>query len=1091
MKRNFFCISMILLVVLLNCTSAWAQATAQINGTVRDQTGAVLPGADVTATQIETGIVRTTISNETGLYVLPNLPLGPYRLEVALPGFRTFVQSGIVLQVNSNPLINAVLQVGQVTEQVEVQANAAMVETRAQGVGQVIENERILELPLNGRNVADLIVLAGAAVQTGTTGNRSFSGSPILSVGGSLGFGASYKLDGAMHNDPYNGVSMPLPFPDALQEFKVETSALTAQNPQGTAVNSVTKSGTNEFHGDLFEFVRNDLFNARPYFSTTGSTLKRNQFGGTVGGPIVRNKLFVFGGYQGTTLRQDPADIKQYVPTAAMLAGDFTAFASAACNAGRAFTLRAPFAGNRIDPSQFSRAALNIASRLPKTSSPCGEVVFGRRADENNGQVVAKVDYQMSNQQSMFGRYMYTRNRIPHPFDFTPDNALNTAGRGFNNLAQAYTFGDTYLVSPNMVSAFRLAVNRVNVQRRGAVFFGPADVGINIYSYMPKYLGINVTGGFATAGGTMTDSTFRTTTYQLGEDISLVQGAHQFSFGVNLAHGRNNTNSNSSAGGAFAFNGQDTGLGMADFLLGRTSSFTQGTPIALYVQQTWLGVYGQDTWKVGPKLTLNYGIRWDPYLPQSLQNSSVYNFDYDRFRQGIRSTVFKNAPAGFYYVGDPGFPGKSGVEKQWMNFTPRVGLAWDVNGDGRTSVRASYGLAYDFIPLQWRIDASHAPPWGNELSIPSPVGGLENPWLGIPGGNPFPTKYGADPNAVFAAYGSYITNAYDIHTPYASSWNLSVQKQLAANWLFSSSYIGSQRTHLWTSKPVNPAVYLPGGPCTLNGVTYNPCSSTSNTNQRRRLNLERPQELIGILDEFESGGTQSYHGMLLSVQRRAASGVVVSGNYTLSHCIGDFADENGMGPNAGQTYQDPLNRDKDRGNCGGDRRHIFNMTAVAETPRFANDRIRMIATGWKLSGIYRWSTGSWLTITPGTDRALNGTAGSQRANQILVDPYRDKSAGPYSNFLNPSAFAVPATGTHGNMGRANIQGVSVWQFDASLSRTFQIRENQRLEFRAEAYNLTNSFRPQNPAVGLNSNTFGQITTSLDPRIMQFALKYLF
>jgi hypothetical protein len=416
-----------------------------------------------------------------------------------------------------------------------------------------------------------------------------------------------------------------------------------------------------------------------------------------------------------------------------------------------------------------------------------------------------------------------------------------------------------------------------------------------------------------------------------------------------------------------------------------------------------------------------------------------------------------------------------------------------VSGDGRTSVRASYGLAYDFIPLQWRIDASHAPPWGNELTIPSPPGGLENPWQGVPGGNPFPTKYGTDPNALFPAYGNFITNAYDLRTPYASSWNLSVQRQIGTNWLASASYMGSQRIHLWTNKPINPAVYFPGGPCTLNGVTYNPCSATSNTNQRRRLSLERPQDgqLIGVLDEFESGGTQSYNGMLLSLQRRAISGVVVSGNYTLSHCIGDFADENGMGPNAGQTYQNPNNRNADRGNCAGDRRHIFNMTAVGETPRFANNTLRMLATGWKLSGIYRRSTGSWLTVSPGTDRALNGTAGSQRANQILASPYRDESAGPYANFLNPAAFALPAAGTHGNMGRSNIQGPATWQFDASLSRSFQIRETQRLEFRAEAYNLTNSFRPVNPATGLNSNTFGQIVNSQNPRIMQFALKYVF
>src|SRR5262245_11919781 len=355
-------------VCVLSTGVVFGQATAQISGIVKDQTGAVLPGAEVTATQTDTGIARMTITNETGSYVLSNLATGPYRLEVTLPGFRTFVQTGIVLQVNSNPVINAVLEIGQISEQVEVQANAALVETRSVGVGQVIENEKILELPLNGRQVTDLVVLAGAAVQVATNNNRGMA-SVGISVAGSTSQGVGYYLDGALHTNPYNNFNLPLPFPDALQEFKVETGGLTAQNgwSSGAAVNMVTKSGTNDLHGDLFEFVRNDLFNARSFFAIKGSTLKRNQYGGTVGGPIIRNKLFFFGGYQGTTLRQDPADTEAFVPTAAMLAGDFTGIASPTCNSGRPVNLSAPFSNNRIDPALFSRAALNITGRLPKS----------------------------------------------------------------------------------------------------------------------------------------------------------------------------------------------------------------------------------------------------------------------------------------------------------------------------------------------------------------------------------------------------------------------------------------------------------------------------------------------------------------------------------------------------------------------------------------------------------------------------------------------------------------------------------------------------------------------------------------------------
>src|SRR5262245_33752756 len=419
MKETRVTLLVVLFISLIACADVWAQATAQITGTVKDQSGAVLPGVEVTVTQTETSIARTAITNETGSYVLSNLPIGPYRLEAGLPGFRTFVQTGIVLQVGSSPAINVVLEVGQVTEQVEVQANAALVETRTLSVGQLTESARITELPLNGRNAQELLLLGGGAVQVTPPGGNAFPGLLLISSAGSLGPTTEYTLDGVRHVDPYDGYPMPLPFPDALAEFKTELGGLSAQQGAGAQVSAVTKSGANEFHGDLFEFVRNDLFNARNYFATRNSTLKRNQFGGTVGGAIVRNKLFYFGGYQGTTVRQDPADNRAYVPTAAILAGDFTAFASPACNAGRQITLRAPFVNNRLDPALFSKAAVGIANKLPRSSDLCGLVTYGLRTSTNEGQYVAKTDYQWSNKQSLFGRYLATApsQSIPYNFD--------------------------------------------------------------------------------------------------------------------------------------------------------------------------------------------------------------------------------------------------------------------------------------------------------------------------------------------------------------------------------------------------------------------------------------------------------------------------------------------------------------------------------------------------------------------------------------------------------------------------------------------------------------------------------------------------
>ena len=324
-----------------------------------------------------------------------------------------------------------------------------------------------------------------------------------------------------------------------------------------------------------------------------------------------------------------------------------------------------------------------------------------------------------------------------------------------------------------------------------------------------------------------------------------------------------------------------------------------------------------------------------------------------------------------------------------------------------------------------------------------------------------------------------------------NQWNLAIQKQVGPNWIASASYIGSQTAHLWTIKQLNPAVFLGLGPCTLAGVQYAACSTTANTDQRRVFSLLNPAaaDAYSFINEVDQGGTGSYQGLLLSLQRRAAKGITLNTNYTWSHCIADitFADFNTASDGA---YTNVNNRRADRGNCiatGQDRRHLFNVTAVAETPRFGNNTLRMLATGWRFSPLVRISSGRPLTVTSGTDIALIGTA-NQRPNQVLADPYLEKGGLKY---LNPAAFTNAAPGSLGNVGVGSVVGPKTWQFDASLSRTFAIKEAQRIEVRAEAFNLTNSFRRNNPGTGLNSNTFGQVTSALDPRIMQFALKYVF
>lgn len=1111
-----------LLLCLLACADIWAQATAQISGTVSDPSGAVLPGADITATQTETGVMRATVSNERGAYSLPNLPLGPYRLEVALPGFRTFVQTGIVLQVNSSPVINATLAVGQRTELVEVSANAALVETRSVGVGQIMEQQRILELPLNGRNVTELITLGGAAVDVGNYSSqpRSMQGQRAISVAGGLASGVNYSLDGAMHTNPYDHLSLPLPFPDALQEFKIETSALSAAQGQhsGAQVSAVTKSGTNDFHGSLFEFVRNDLLNATEYFArvdpNTGkkvqSSLKRNQFGGTAGGRIIRNKLFFFGGYQGTTERSDPSNLEAFVPTTAMLQGDFSTVAT---SCGRTIALNPQFfTNNRVDPARFNPIALNIVKTLPATSDPCGRIVYGVPNKNDTMQIVGKTDWQLNATHQVTGRVLFTGEERPVPYELAPDNILTTSSNGQKNFAESFAVGDTWLMSPQTVVSTRLVANYTNVERAGAEFYNFGDVGVkNYYSYQPKYLQLGISNpGFNLGGAIQNTSTYRTFSGGLNVDASLSRGAHQWSVGGALQWMDSNSNANVNSSGRFTFTGARTGVNnvvgipLADFLLGLPATFVQSAPNTDYVRKWYTALYIADAWKLSTRLTMSYGLRWEPDLAETLTLGRIATYSEERRAAGTRSTAFPNAPAGFYYPGDPGFEGKRGRERNWWTLAPRLGFAWDVNGDGKTSVRASAGLGYDYPNAQFHLWTSIIPPFGSSTTLNNPS--FDDPWSAVAAGNPFPRQFTS--TTPFVVNGNY-TVMSNIDPAQAQNWNVAIQRQFGNDWLVSASYLGSHTIHMLGSEQLNPATFFPGvadasGICSTQGfsITTTPgaaCSTFANTNARRRLNLidaQRTGQFVQNLVEIQSGGNATYNGMLVEVRKRAAKGITFGSNYTWSHCIGAYqaneAGDTGANPDLPQPF--PGNRDRGRGNCLSDVRHVLNLTSVLETPQFGNKTLRYLASGWRLSPIYRYRTGGYLNIVAGgtQDFARNGSnINNQPAQFTGGDPVGDHSGRPNTFWLNKAAFTTPAIGTYGNVGVRSVVGPSAWDFDLSLSRIFSFKESQRLEFRWEAYNVTNSFRPLPPSSDVTNQFFGQLRTARAPRIMQFALKYVF
>ena len=1081
------------IVFVFSTALLWAQATSQIQGIVQDTSGAVIPGIEVKATQTDTGISRMAISSEDGRYVLPNLPIGPYRLEVSAPGFSPFVQTGIVLQVASIPTVNITLKPGAIAETVQVEANAGLVETQTTSIGNVIENQRILELPLNGRNPVELIAISGATVPGGKAGTAGFPGGLNFSVAGGLLSGVTYLLDGALHNNPFDAVNLPFPFPDALQEFKVETSTLTAQNGlhSGAAVSAVVKSGTNEFHGNLFEFFRNGILNARNANAARRDTLKRNQYGGTFGGPIKKDKVFFFAGYQGTKTRTDPVDRTGFVPTPRMLAGDFSG-----CNFPQ---LRDPntglsYANNQVPVGSFSPQALAIVAKLPAAAGPCGEVKFGPVTKINEYQTLGRVDYQISDKHSLFGRYMISGFKQPSPYQFS-GNILDTVSGGLDDLQQSGTIGDTYLISPTTINNFRIAANRVAVFRYNEDYFSGCDVGVKMHCFVPHQTVVNVTGGFNIGVGTAIEAHFIPTYYTVTDDVSMIRGSHQFGFGFTGYKYQHSQKANVFSAASFGFTGNASGAGMLDFLLGKVQTMTQGTPNTTFTYKWYYGLYGQDTWKISRHLTANLGVRWEPFLPQGINNGAVYNFSLDRYNKGIRSTVFKNAPAGLLYAGDPGFTGKTGVKNRYNQFAPRVGLAFDPRGDGKISIRTSFGISYDFPNLMLMSTATTAPPFGNTVTLTGPFN-FADPWTTQPGGNPFPGNFGAD--APFVRFGTFVAQQPDAKATTVYSWNLSVQRQLGRNGLIAVSYLGTETAHLWLTTALNPAVLVPGPLACAAGQTAG-CNSTTNINQRRLAFLANPDQgqYLGPVDQFDSSGTVNYNGMVISAQKRF-SHINVNGNYTWSHCIGDVTQASTVGGvNAGPL--DPNNRRFDRGNCqtptldgtqAVDRRHIANFTAVLEAPHYSGGgALRAVTSDWRLSTSYRVLSGAYQTVTTGIDRQLTGYTAIERPNQVLADPLCEH---PNPGcWINLAAFQQPALGTLGNLGRSNIRGPGFFEINTAVSRIFRVAEGKTFELRGEAFNLTNSYRAGPVTTNLSSTQFGQILTAQDPRIIQLAGKFVF
>ncbi len=1065
----------------LTAAIAFGQSTAvvQISGVVTDAAGASVPGASVKATQTETGFTRTAETNTDGSYILSNLPIGPYKLEATAKGFKTYVRQGIVLQINTNPVVNVPLQVGELAQQVEISANATMVETQSNGISQVIDQQRVVDLPLNGRQPTQLILLSGGAVTappSDMASTKNYPSSATISVGGGQANGTYYLLDGADHNDAFGAINLPLPFPDVLQEFSVQTNAIPASYGEraGAAVNIVTKSGTNELHGSAFEFVRNGATNARNFFAATRDSLKRNQFGGTLGAPVIRNRLFVFGGYQGTRIRTAPPTSTVFVPTPTALQGDFSQLESAACGKARTLTdpLGGTFPNNTIPVSRFNSQAVNFLKYVPVSNDPCGKLLFPIPNNSDEDQGLARVDWIHTNSHSVFGRYYLTDWRNAGVYDGR--NLLLTTRAGVLDRVQSATLGDTYTLGPGAINTLHLTWTRERVTRGAAGGLPTSqEIGLNVSPSPENFPLFSISNHFSTFCGTCSSAHVNSGSWQVADDFNLVRGIHQFSFGVDLIRRSLDFQVTTQQNPEFDFNGLNTGDPLADLLLGRPSQFIQGNVTRLDELKHYIGLYAMDKIRVSARLTLNLGLRWEPYLPVHDTRGRATHFDMAAFLAGETSSVFQNAPAGVLFPGDKGMT-ESGTHQHLADFAPRIGIVWDPNGSGRTTMRAAYGIMYDIPPMQIYDRFGFGPPWASTITLSNPAGGLTNPFATYPGGNPFPQPSPPPKNATFVTAGQYVDLPLYVHVPYMQQWNLSVERQFGDAWLLTVNYMGNKSTHRWVDAYHNYAVYIAGN------------STVANTQQRRVLSLLNPAQgaYFSFIGATDDGANASYNALLLTANHRLSRNFSALLNYTWSHCLSDFDAASEM---TGPFYQNPNSRAGDRGNCVVDVRQIFNASIVGMSPRFSNAWSERLLGNWEASGILSKRTGFWFNAGSGLDNSLSGV-GADRPD-LTGNP---QLSGPsLAQWYNTSAFKANAPGTFGNSGRDNLQGPGAFTFDAALMRRFNLTERHSIQFRVEAFNILNHPVFNGPTTTLTSSNFGKILGANDPRILQFALKYNF
>jgi outer membrane receptor protein involved in Fe transport len=1060
------------LAILMNLlpTPVFAQATGSVAGVVTDQSGGVLPGVAVVVTNTATGQVRNTVTGADGYYTLPLLQPGRYDVKVTLAGFKAVVQKGIDVSVGDTSRVDARLAVGALEQSVTVSGETPLVETSHATLGITIDQQKVVELPLNGRNFTQLgTLIPGVVAPPGGLGGAAGDATPGGFGAATAGFNVNgmrnqsnnFLLDGASNNDTFNTGFVMRPPPDAIQEFKIQTHSYNAEfgRNAGSVVNVVTRGGSNQLHGAAWEFNRDDKFQARNVFALTTPKLKQNQFGGSLGGPIVKNRFFGFGYYEGyRNTRGNTSNI--LVLTDAQRLGDFSGSAA----------IRDPqtgvaFPGNLIPPDRISPVARKLLDQfVPRANSGTNRYIVSPETKDNRDGVGMRFDYQANQKHAVLGRYMRTRTDAATP-------AITTA---IGNTAKAtlsdYMGSDTYIFTPHAINVARFSYNRIDAHPAVTSGLKNEDFGINVpnTNALAQGLASIAITGFFNLGDAQQPFVKRVNdVFQFSDDFTWSRGGHGLKFGGDLRKEHMVIAFINRPNGDLTFNGQAaTGNAAADFLLGFPSQFRRTTTNQAQDGIGWLySAYAQDEWRATPHLTVNAGVRYELSQPFVDKNDAL-----NAFHPGVQSVRFPAAPVGLVYPGDPGVSrGTYPTDKN--NFAPRLGAVWDPKGDGRTTVRGAWGIFYDALAGQGDFfqNGVLAPPFTPLVEVNSPPASitLANPLTSITGGATlFP------PALTIIGWGE------DFQTPYAYHFNATVQRQVGRTLGVEAGYVGSRGRHMPIFIEVNPGLFTTG-------------QTAPSTRLFPAFALVRPTFSVA---------ESRYDSFQASARMRQSHGVNFLASYTYGHAKDHVSGLNIGGeprPVLPVTIGDQASVDRalalEWGDALFDVRHRFVLSFGAQlpTPRGMGAAMEHLAGGWQLNGIVQKQTGFPLSVT---DSALDIRFLTNRPD-ATCDP-NENAPHTTDQWFNTACFVrrpVATTGDRpGNAGRNTIRGPGFASTDLSLFKNVEFGGQRRIQIRVEAFNIFNQVRFNNPAAAISTPaTFGRISSAQDGRVMQFGVKYLF